>query len=491
MTNTNINIDTCSGISSGINSGISSTISTNTDIGTIIAHNKYRFYEFYYETRDDYVIHATDSDTPDTFSKPSAQICMLVKRVFDNYLVIPDMNDFLKIVEILRFCNDLISNGDIFELVNVSSMNILFLQLYNYSIILSELENGGIMVKNILSHINTQKLKSGLLECLIYIIYKNLVDVTGMASRTNSHDIRTMSISSSDIATSPGESIAKMATYSSINIYNYIIQWTFAKYKDRMFWMTSELYSGCLKLLRFNTILSEDTCVLISHTLKRFIRTDLLINKLTHQWHNDFELTESLNLLKNKIITKDQQWIKQLLKQSYTHAHAHTQSCCSQLLQINPSEFGKKVNLVLIDGANWFYNPKSIGAKSNLLREEIDSIGTPVWNDVIIGRIRLQLRDKFSYEPNDQFIKNMRIVIVFNERHKPFINQICTDLDQFIIYTPRGMNDDAMLLYLWLSNPGAFLFSNDKYNDWGNYVMGNQYLMGLWEHWITCMKISK
>ena len=287
------------------------------DIESIIMVNKHRFYEFYYETRDDYVIPSTDSDKPDTFSKPSAQACILVKRVFDNYLVIPETNDFLKIVEVLRFCNDLINTtGDMFELVNVSSMNILFTQIYNYGIVLSELENGGIMVKNILVHIGTQKLKSGLLECLIYIIYKNLVDVSGIASRTNSHDVRTLSVSSSDISASMVESIAKPSAMAvpTINIYNYMCQWVFSKYNARMFWMSPELYSGCVKLLRFNTILTEDTCTLISQTLKRFVRNDLLINKLSQSfaWHNDFELTESLNLLKNKILTKDQQWIKHL-----------------------------------------------------------------------------------------------------------------------------------------------------------------------------------
>lgn len=456
------------------------------DIEQVIMLNKHRFYEFYYETRDDFVIPSTDCEKPDTFAKPPVQACMLVKRVFDNYLVIPEMNDFLKIVEVLRFCNDLINiTGDMFELVNVSSMNILFTQIYNYGIILSELENGGIMVKNILDHIGTQKLKAGLLECLIYIVYKNLVDVSGIASRTNSHDIRTLSISSSDISASMGDSVAKphAMVVQSINIYNYMCQWVFAKYNARMFWMSPELYSACVKLLRFNTILTEDTCALISQTLKKFIRNDLLISKLTHiflVWHNDFELIESLNLLKNKIITKDQQCIKHLTKQY------------AQVIPMNITpESCKKVTLVLIDGANWFYNPKATGGKSNLLRDEIDNIGTPVWNDIIIGRIRTQMRDKFGYEPNEHFVKNLRIIIVFNERHRPFINQICAYLDQFIIYTPRGMNDDAMLLYLWLTNPGAFLFSNDQYNDWGNNVTGNHYLMGLWAHWIACMKISK
>jgi hypothetical protein len=283
-----------------------------------------------------------------------------------------------------------------------------------------------------------------------------------------------------------GDSVAKPSAMAvpTINIYNYMCQWVFAKYNARMFWMSPELYSGCVKLLRFNTILTEDTCTLISQTLKRFVRNDLLINKLSPSfaWSNDFELTESLNLLKNKILTKDQQWIKQLLKQySQTLPPIH----------IFSPESGKKVTLVLIDGANWFYNPKVTGGKSNLLRDEIDNIGTPVWNDSIIGRIRIQMRDKFGYEPNEQFVKNLRIIIVFNERHRPFIHQICDDLDKFIIYTPRGMNDDAMLLYLWLTNPGAFLFSNDQYNDWGNHVTGNHYLMGLWAHWSACMRISK
>lgn len=455
-----------------------------TDTESVIAINKYRFYEYYYEMRDDYVIQSSDCEEPNTYSKPHSIVCVLVKRVFDNYLVIPEMSDFLKIVEVLRFCNDLIVTGDIFDLVNVSSMNIIFTQLYNYGIVLSELENGGIMVKNILDYISTQKLKSGILECLIYIVYKNLVDITGVASRTNSHDIRTLSTSSSDVLASLVDSTTKTGVYvfpHKMDIYNYICQWVFAKYKARTFWMSNELYSGCLKLLRFNTILTEETCVLISQTLKRFVRNDLLISKLTQQWNIDYELTESLNQLKNKIIVKDQQWIKHLLKQY------------SQTMPIiyHVTETGKKVTLILIDGANWFYNPKAVGGKSNLFRDEIDNIGTPQWNEGIIGRMRAQLREKMAYDPSDQFVKNLRILIIFNERHKPFINSICSELDQFIIYTPRGLSDDAMLLYLWLSNPGAMLFSNDQYNDWANHVTGNHYLMGLWAHWTNTLKICK
>lgn len=454
-----------------------------TDTESIIAINKHRFYDFYYETRDDYVIQSGDSEQQNTYSKPPTHVCTLVKRVFDNYLITSDMNDSLKIIEVLRFCNNLITNGDIFDLINVSSMNVVFTLIYNYGLILSELENGGIMIKNILCHINSQKLKTGILECLIYIVYKNLADITGVVSRTNSHDVRTLSVSSSnDISSSLADSVAKSSSTSTpgMNIYNYICQWVFAKYKSRMFWITPELYTGCVKLLRYNTILSEESCALISQTLKYFIRNDLLISKvsLPNAWCIDYELVESLNMLKNKILSKDIHWIKPLLKQY------------QQVVPVVP-ESGQKQTLILIDGANWFYNPKASNGKSSLLRDEIDSIGTPEWNESIINRIRTQMRAQLAYEPTEYFIKNLRIVIVFNERHKIFIHQICEDLDQFIIYTPRGLSDDAMLLYLWLSNPGAMLFSNDQYNDWSNHVTGNHYLMGLWAHWTNTLKICK
>lgn len=456
------------------------------DSETVIAINKYRFYDYYYEIRDEYVIQSGDNEQSISYSKPPGHVCTLVKRVFDNYLLTHEMNEYLKIIEVLRFCNDIITTGDIFDLVNVSSMNVLFTLIYNYGLTLSELENGGIMVKNILAHISTQKLKSGLLECLIYIVYKNLVDITGVASRTNSHDVRTLSVSSNgndgtlSLTDSTAKSSVAMSVPGLINIYNYICQWVFAKYKARMFWMTPELYTGCVKLLRYNTILSEETCTLISQTLKYFVRNDLLISKISvpNTWRIDFELIESLNILKNKILSKDIHWIKHLLKQY------------QQVVPVVP-ESGQKQTLVLIDGANWFYNPKVSNGKSSLLRDEIDGIGTPIWNESIISRIRTQMRTQMAYEPSEYFIKNLRIVIVFNERHKPFINQICEDLDQFIIYTPRGLNDDAMLLYLWLSNPGAILFSNDQYNDWANHVMGNHYLMGLWAHWSNTLKICK
>lgn len=450
-----------------------------TDTDTIIAINKHRFYDFYYETCDDYAIQSSDSELT-KYTLPPKHVCTLVKRVFDNYLLTPEMNDYLKIVEVLRFCNNTIKTDDLFDLVNVSSMNVLFTLIYNYGLTLSELENGGLMIKNILCRINSQKLKVGLLECLIYIVYKNLSDITGVASRTNSHDVRTLSVSSSnDISSSLTDSVVK-SSVMEMNIYNYICQWVFTKYKARLFWITPELYLGCVKLLRYNTILSEESCALISQTLKYFVRNDLLINKfsLPNAWHIEFELIESLNMLKTKILSSDIRWIKKLLEQY------------QQFVPVIP-ETGQKQTLVLIDGANWFYNPKSSDGKSSLLRDEIDSIGTPEWNESIISRIRTQLRTQLAYEPTEYFIKNLRIVIVFNERHKTFIHQICEDLDKFIIYTHRGLSDDAMLLYLWLSNPGAMLFSNDQYNDWANHITGNHYLMGLWAHWTNTLKICK
>lgn len=453
----------------------------------IIQTNKCRFYEYYYETRDDYVIYTDDIDSSVTYSKPDTQTCLLVKRVFDNYLLSSEVTDFYKLVEVLRFCNGLIVSDDVFGLLNISSINIIFNQLYTCGITLSELENDGMMVRNILTHIESLKLKPTLLECIIYIVYKNLSDIIGSVSRVNSYESRTLSMGNGDIANSKhthcidvSSSLCDSTLKSGIhnNIYNYCIKWVFDKYLQRKYWINLELYLGCLKLLRFNNIISEENCSLISQTLKRFVKPDILISKLTNQWNIEFELTESLNIMKNKMITKDQKWIKALLK-SY-----------KRLLPFVP-EMGNKYTLVIIDGSNWFYNPRSNSDKSKLLHDEIARIGTPAWNESIISRIKTHLIGKLSYEITEQFIKSMRILVIFNERHRPFINQICVDLDQFIIYTPRGKNDDAMALYLWLSNPGALLFSNDLYNDWGNSVAGNNYLMGLWAMWSNCLKISK
>jgi hypothetical protein len=464
-------------------------MSLNTGDEWIIQVNKYRFYDYYYEIKDECLIHVNDSNIPDTYHKPDSHTCMLVKRVFDNYLLSSEICDYYKIIEALRFCNELIANNnDIFELLNPSTINILFTQINNYGILLSELETGGLMIRNILEYINSLKLKSTLLENLIYIVHKNLSNMS-MTSRANSYESRSLSIGSDLsnkapmdlLTTSIADSITGKVTHS--NIYNYIVHWVFTKYKKRMFWITTEFHTGCIKLMRFNNILTEDNCSLISQTLKRFVRPDLLISKLTHQWNIEFELVESLNMLKNKIITKDQHWIKPAIRQY------------QQIVPISPGT-GNKLTLVLIDGANWFYNARCGSGspstdKSKLLPDEIGKIGTPQWEDSIIKRIHIHTHHKLAYDITETFGKNLRIIVVFNERHSGFISQINPDLHKYIVYTPRGVSDDAMILYLWLTNPGSFLLSNDLYNDWANALSGNHYLMGLWNQWVSCMKISK
>ena len=95
---------------------------------------------------------------------------------------------------------------------------------------------------------------------------------------------------------------------------------------------------------------------------------------------------------------------------------------------------------------------------------------------------------------------NSVIYIVFNEKHREHImlmtqewHKRFTQLDNKVrfIYTRRGANDDAMALYLWFTNPGSVLFSNDNYWDWYNRLDNNLYNQGLWRNWISKYKIIR
>ena len=424
--------------------------------------HKARFYSFYFEC------HEFPEHTSGSF----------VKRVFDNYIIdcidskdSKDSKGIHKLIEILRFVVDeLIMATDPFKLFNVNSLTLIMNLVFKYQIILSEMENNGEYIRKILEYIDEKgiQVKEKFLNILIDICCYNL---------------EILSPVSQSISISQHQS-ASILTFDSLyvrktNIYQFCITWIYTKFKSRNFWLTNDYYIKSIRFLHANEYLTDKECSFISQTLKLFIKSSLLLNG--NEWIFEFEIIKSLNLLKT-IALKAQQ----------NPEHAN---CCwlKKTLLTHDIIYGNMIknnrNLLIIDGANLYYNPKNQDKETNLYENHIKSINSQAWWEVIYTMIGKHVKTNMGVTVSTEFIDRYSLCIVLNERYRSFIESINLQLLKYIIFVPRGYDDDAMCISLWLSHPGSLLISNDTYSNWIGHC-NNNYMKELWNIWMSCLKLT-
>jgi hypothetical protein len=77
--------------------------------------------------------------------------------------------------------------------------------------------------------------------------------------------------------------------------------------------------------------------------------------------------------------------------------------------------------------------------------------------------------------------------IILNERHRDTIPNKYKDLfikDDLInlIFTPKGLDDDLISLYIWLSKSNSYLVTNDKFTIHKHKIQDNLYLKKSWTY---------
>ena len=373
----------------------------------IIMANRARFYDYYTES----------------LAKPLTKATkLLIKRVFDNYIMHCDIN--AESVRILEFLYGLLTDGDPAELFNINTLNlVLKLECDANAILPLDLVWRIVAILDLLDELPEIKIKRGLLESLITLCANYIYHYAGTRESTNP-DI----MDQTDI------------------MYVYILDWVFTRLLRREYWIPDTIQT------QIKTIIINKNITIPSRTLCKIQETLTLFDQ-----DNPASRRESLDQIRQRILPpRTLAWIHEVLK----HVDMSQEPA------------------IIIDGANWFY-------EQGYLQTELDQLVFPAWRKYILFLAGLNKTD----------LGSRSIYIVFNERHRGYIMGMGTEWHSRLrstygnqirfIYTLRGVNDDAMSLYLWLTYPGSKLFSNDNYGDWYERLNNNLYYQGLWGYWMS------
>ena len=432
---------------------------------------------------------------------PSTNHQMIVKRVYDNYLCInidnvitntqytsttqqynkqqslpgtqaalTTVHDFIS--DQLAFIADLITpetGADPFKLFNNSTIGLLFdrmnksgfpFQLAHTEIVQITRE----LTKELVNRPNSkQVVKQGLLDASIGIIKRAAIDLL-----------------------QPGIAVANVLVISLTDF----IGWVYKNYSS--YWMNESLIQISIQIAAdLGAKFGAQMITNIYITLKKYFIPSYLFSVSRTAWKFTTIHKREISRLRSFLIppTHKNQWIIKCIE------HAR-----SEISWVYPDTPQIRNLIVFIDGRNWFYADEYVkttgGVNLELLRQ---FLCLPEYQmtlaDLVYGRISSLMsagRQLHNLDP-----RYIIPVCIFNERHRNKIQPLVPS-NRIVIYTPRGQDDDLLTLYLWLSNPGSFIASNDNY---GNHVSRlsqhvdvqaayySKYYEGLWAEMVRCFKI--
>lgn len=286
----------------------------------------------------------------------------------------------------------------------------------------------------------------------------------------------------------PGIAVASIL----IKSLGEFISWIYNNYSS--YWMNEYQIQASLNIARslyikFGVQIVDD----IYKTIKKYFIPSYLFSVSRACWKFTNIHKREISKLRSLIIPQDykNQWIIKCIDQIR-----------ADIAWVFPDSPNIKNLIVFIDGRNCFYADEyqktTGGINLELLRRFLNlQEYNNILADLVYGRITNLMTCGRQLIIHDT--RYVIPVIIFNERHRQQIQPLVPP-NRTVIYTPRGQDDDLMTLYLWLSNPGTFIASNDNY---GNYAarltqsQGNQcmngsllkYYEGLWSELIRCFKL--
>ena len=430
---------------------------------------------------------------------PAPNHKIIVKRVYDNYLSInidnllallnipqpnnskPPINNIYTINLLQDFISDelnflcdlmeqpfsigsnLVSVLDPFDLINPSTIGLLFdrMNKSRFSLRLAHVEL--LLIINELSNRNRDTvsksvIKQSLLDTAIGILQHTVIDLL-----------------------QPGQAIDQVLIVS----LSEFIKWIYSNYASN-YWMPPLIINISFNLA---TDLSARFGSKMVAEIFRTIRLHFIPSHLFSVSRTAWKFTNihrrEINKLRSIIIPPSSEtcWIIKCLEQS------------RKIPWVHPNTPHLKNLIVFIDGRNWFYSDEYIkttgGINLDLLRQFL-TLGEyhQILSDLVFGRItELMAAGRQLINKDPWFVIP---VLVFNEKYRNQI-QPYTENNGTIIYTPRGRNDDLMTLYLWLSNPGSFIASNDTFGDHAARISKltsqSKYFEGLWSELTRCFKL--
>lgn len=409
----------------------------------------------------------------------------LMKRIYDNFLLSrldnqtegPDNMVLMPLVGFIKQQFDFLVNiietdADHFQLFNISTINILFSMIVKLRLNLVLYEN---YMESLLANISRRnlKLKTALLDNLIFGIYMSFEEISRLGyldnwlelgNYTKHFDMQGKEVPRNDKLALLHSLMTPKTASQRLDTLNTIAKWVYTNYWTQ-FWMTDEIYVYTQELInKYRRWLDEPNVFLMTNTL--CIQARIAAENISPLF------IKQLNALKNAVIGPNgAKWI-----------HRTLDKYRATISWILPNM--RKSQIIIIDGRNWFY------AEEGLNIPAVQSYLTAESNQELANLLRTHTKQMgLMFDLSLLYPRN--ILVVFNEKHADIIHRANPVLAEQCIYTPRGVNDDLFILYMWLSNPGSFVLSNDHYSDHGSRVTGNKYLEGLWAQWIMRYKISR
>lgn len=439
--------------------------------------------------RAEHVLHASgmsQGQSINGYRQVKSDNIRIMKRVYDNYIICKleiDPSYELNNMEIMQYVGiikqqfDFLINitdteSDYFQLFNVSTLNILFGFITKLKLNLLLFEN---QIEIILRSITQRciKLKGSILDNLIYSMHQSYIEIQNIGYLDNwielnnyirYYDLKGKEIPRTDRNAELHSIMAPKLVSQRLDTLNNVIKWVYTNYWCQ-FWMSDDIYLQTQAMVNnFRKWLTEPNVFLMNNTL--------CIQARIAAYNISPLFIKQLNQLKNIIIgSGGAKWIHRTL------------DCYRPKIPWTTSNF-QKSQLVIIDGRNWFY------ANDGLNTYAIQRYMSQESNQEIAG-ILTEHTKKIGIPIDISAIYQQNILVVFNEKHMDTIRRYNQAMAEHCIYTPRGVNDDLFILYMWLSNPGSFIISQDNYTDHATRIIGNKYMEGLWSQWLSLYKISK
>jgi hypothetical protein len=541
---------------------------TSNYVLSVVNKNKYRFYDYYYEELDKFILQYEDENIIKTIKEdiemyyqsdgecvgsidinitkePTAKSKKLVKQVFDASsrcefesmeLLVHHLDMNLKFILYITK-----TNTDIFELCNINSITNIFKIIEKCKIVLYYNFNKYNIIKTLLDVLieSKMKLKIAFLDVLLTICYNDITYIrqteynniisNNMSSSHSSHSSHSSNINYSngnyihnkDIPSTYGSPLVNIIQFpihiesppiDSIKVlplacYEYyisIIKYIYTMYSKCEFWLSYNIYNISLHLLEYRLEFDNKTIDLINDTLNYFTKASLLYNPSLGDWDINIYIRNNLHELKKLILYPRPTTYNNVYhsnNRSYNSLHWIFRLMNNNIIKSRTEPMyneGRNINkgqLLIVDGRNWFYskdNPHSnyINIKElNIFKTEYEFIG------YIYDKLKLHFSTIFKVNITaTNFMHGCRCVFVFNDYHHKIISKYCPHIINYCIFTPQSVNmdnDDIFCLYLWLSNPGSIILSNDMYRVYADKLAGNHYYQGLWNHWINSFQIRR
>jgi hypothetical protein len=409
------------------------------------------------EYTDEYLLKLADNFMVYYYNNELATIenNRIVNRIFNLYMkTIFDRKLYVEINDLFEFINSLDLTTDIYNLKSGDNLSNLFKYLSSNNVIIPLNNTLNINIVDLLDYIyvNNINMKLNIYFNIIDICYNNIyylndnmeeylqligINYSTMNSLVDRKRIRDLNL----------ESIESMLNYLLLGIYN-----------DKL-WINDNYLVKLEYILLANKFVLKNVITKYYKVLNKFILLRTINNKiLTNSY-----IQKNKIVLRNKLISYKKQ-VKSLVSDFLNNYKGVIDDFIVNNNDIN----------ILVDGRNIFYS-------KNKNTNNID-INKIITYDNNIAKYNKYLHNKLkelSVINNIEYIdRQYNHYIIFSANHYQVLKNLQLHNTK-ILYSPYGLNDDIIQLYLWLSYSCMILISSDKHNDYIKRVLDNNYLIGL------------